>query len=317
MRVLFIADHHIKLGQKNVPKKWSRSRFKGAWNKVAKLATDNNIATIFHGGDIFDAVPSTEELQIYGEMLNILKDFTNIIYPGNHEAINKRHSFLEHLAPLSKAYVVNNYMPEAEVLSSFGIPNSAILPYTDLKTKVWHKDKGEILFSHVRGAIPPHVESEIDLKLLANWETVYAGDLHSHKLCQENIIYPGSPMATTFRRSLGSGDNGILIIDTEINSWEFVDLELPQLLKRTVYAEKDVIKTTPHHTAYELVGAETSMSKVADKDLVAKKMSNVEVEQEGIILRATNIEDELVEYLTKKEGIEEPNKYVSLMRDIV
>ena len=317
MKILFIADHHIKLGQKNVPKDWARARFWDMWVKVTGLAIEYNVTTIIHGGDIFDSVPSMEELAVYGEMLDLLCQFTNIIYPGNHEAVKKHTSFLEHLRTMSNATIVDEFMGEEEVKIAFGIPNSSILPYTDLKKKTWHKERGKILFTHVRGAIEPHVEPEIDLNLLSNWETVYAGDLHSHKMSQRNIVYPGSPAATTFKRELSKNSHGILVVDTENNSWEFIDLEMPQLLKRTVYKESDVVKTTPHHTSYELVGAECSMSKVEDVELVSSKLANTEVEHHEIELSSTSVEDELSEYFIAKEGIEDTSKYVTLFKEIV
>ena len=316
MKVLFIADHHIKLGQKDVPIEWAESRFMDIWVKIKEIARERDITTIIHGGDIFDSVPSMPELAIYGNMLEELRRFTNIIYPGNHEAVTKHTSFMGHLRALSQASIVDDYLSEGEVEGYFGIPNSAILPYTELKGKSWHGDSGKILFTHVRGAIPPHVTPEINLDLFEGWDTVYAGDLHSHKMSQRNIVYPGSPANTTFRRSEGSGTNGILIIDTEVNEWEFVDLDMPQLIKATVTREEDIVPTHPNHTMYELIGAETSVSKVEHKNLVAKKVSNVEVEDGGIHLSSGSVQDELAEYLKLKKGIKDASPYVSLMGEI-
>ena len=317
MKVLFIADHHIKLGQKGVPVEWAELRFCNMWNKVEEIARRHGITTIIHGGDIFDSVPSMPELAIYGYMLEVLKGFRNIIYPGNHEAVTKHTSFMCHLRALSQASIVDDYIPEEEVMQLFWVPNTAILPYTDLKKKNWHGDTGKILFTHVRGAIPPHVTPEIDLDLFAGWDTVYAGDLHSHKLSQRNIVYPGSPASTTFRRSESAGgDNGIIIVDTITNEWEFVDLGLPQLIKATVTREGDIVPTHPNHTVYELVGAETSVSKVKHKDLVSKKISNVEVEDGSLHLSTGSVQDELAEYLKEKKGIQDASPYVSLMEEI-
>ena len=316
MKVLYIADHHIKLGQRTIPKEWMKARFRETWDKVFRYALEHSVDYIIHGGDIFDRVPSMEELAIYGDMLEVLAPFKNIVYSGNHEATRKSSTFFEHLHSLSSCYIVLNWMNEAEVRTRFNIPNSSILPYTDLKSDCWHNDTGKILFTHVRGAIPPHVEPEIDLNLFAKWDTVYAGDLHSFTNTQRNIVYPGSPAPNSFQRSLSKNSNGILIIDTEINDWAFIDLELPQLIKKVVYDEKDIVPTTPHHTAYELVGAETSMSKVEHTDLVDKKISNVDIDQEEIVFTSLSVEDELKEYLQKKENIQDTTKYVQLFKDI-
>ena len=316
MKVLFIADHHIKLGQKDVPIAWAKLRFVNIWRTIKEIAKSQGITTIIHGGDIFDSVPSMEELEVYGNMLEELSRFTNIIYPGNHEAVKKSTSFMGHLRALSSAHIIEDFMSEDEVYDMFDIPNSAILPYTDLKKKFWRGGKGKILFTHVRGAIPPHVTPEIDLDSFEGWDTVYAGDLHSHKMSQRNIVYPGSPANTTFRRSEGSGTNGILIIDTEVNEWDFVDLDMPQLIKATVTREEDIVPTYPNHTMYELIGAETSVSKVEHKELVAKKVSNVEIENGGLHLNSGSVQDELAEYLNLKKGIKDASPYVSLMEEI-
>ena len=61
--ILFTADIHIKLGQKNVPKAWAIARYNEFFkqvNEVSKL-TDMHII----GGDIFDRVPNMEELALY------------------------------------------------------------------------------------------------------------------------------------------------------------------------------------------------------------------------------------------------------------
>jgi len=36
MQVLFTADIHIKLGQKNVPVEWARNRYKLLWQQLAE-----------------------------------------------------------------------------------------------------------------------------------------------------------------------------------------------------------------------------------------------------------------------------------------
>ena len=64
--------------------------------------------------------------------------------------------------------------------------------------------------------VPPHVHSEVDLSIFKKFPVVFAGDLHSHSNCQENIVYPGSPMSITFHRN--KIENGYLIIE---DNWEW------------------------------------------------------------------------------------------------
>ena len=62
-------------------------------------------------------------------------------------------------------------------------------------------DTKKPLFTHVRGEIPPHVKPEVDLDRFEDFPVVFAGDLHAHSNTQRNIVYPRSPMTTSFHRT--------------------------------------------------------------------------------------------------------------------
>ena len=81
------------------------------------------------------------------------------------------------------------------------------------------------LYTHVRGEIPPHVTPEVDLDRFNDFPVVYAGDLHSHSNTQRNIVYPGSPMTTSFHRDVVK--TGYLLIDEEDDSWHGNSLTYP------------------------------------------------------------------------------------------
>jgi hypothetical protein len=82
MRILFSADWHIKLGQKNVPTSWARSRYYSFFDKLKEL--EENVDLHIIGGDIFDRVPTLDELELYFSFVKSAKIET-IIYDGNHE----------------------------------------------------------------------------------------------------------------------------------------------------------------------------------------------------------------------------------------
>ena len=98
-----------------------------------------------------------------------------------------------------------------------------------------------MLFTHVRGEIPPHVVPEVDLDRFDKFKTVFAGDLHAHENTQRNIVYPGSPMTTSFHRN--KVKTGALLIDDDW-TWEWVELVLPQLIRKTVSDPNEMIPTT-------------------------------------------------------------------------
>ena len=191
MQVLFTADIHIKLGQKNVPVEWARNRYKLLWQQLAEQQSKADLFVI--GGDVFDKLPSMDELEIYFDMISHC-NINTIIYSGNHEAVKKSTTFLTNLARATnlmnrKVIVVDDYY------SDYGIE---FVPYNKLKdfeqNNPW-PEGGQVLCTHVRGAIPPHVTPEVNLDIFKPWNVVLAGDLHSYENCQHNILYPGTPLS--------------------------------------------------------------------------------------------------------------------------
>jgi hypothetical protein len=173
-----------------------------------------------------------------------------------------------------------------------------ILPYADLHKKgsIDHFDTKMPLFTHIRGEIPPHVKPEIDLDLLADFPVVFAGDLHAHSNTQRNIVYPGSPMTTSFHRSRVK--TGYLLINERDWSWMWEEFKLPQLIRQTVSDPSDMIPTDYDHTIYEIEGDIHDLAAVKNSDLLDKKVVKRNSEASLIINKDMSIDEELVEYLT-------------------
>ena len=66
--ILFTADWHIKLGQKNVPREWATDRYRKFFEQVHGLEKQCNMHII--GGDLFDRLPNMEELELYFEFIS-------------------------------------------------------------------------------------------------------------------------------------------------------------------------------------------------------------------------------------------------------
>ena len=266
MKILFTADLHIKLGQKNVPVIWQRDRFRALFNEMDRLAYSEQCDKIIIGGDIFDRLPSMEELELYFEMLTCLATHEVVIYPGNHEAVKKSTSFLSNLKKVTssitsgRTVIIDDYYEE---------DNFQIVPYNKLKefekSPFYNKP---LCFTHVRGEIPPHVKPEVNLEVFEGFTHVFAGDLHSHDNSQLNITYPGSPITTSFHRDVVA--SGVIIIDTDAMEYDFKKLELPQLIRKKVSDPAEMVQTTFHHTVYELE-CELGDTKV-DNSLLDKKI---------------------------------------------
>ena len=90
MKLLFTADLHIKLGQKNVPSAWARNRYNLLFAQLHELESQADLLVL--GGDIWDKTPSMEELEVFFDYVYAIK-IPTIIYSGNHESVKKNTTF--------------------------------------------------------------------------------------------------------------------------------------------------------------------------------------------------------------------------------
>jgi len=291
--ILYTADWHIKLGQKNVPVAWALNRYKLFFQQIYDLEKECSMHII--GGDLFDRLPNMEELELYFSFIRAVK-IPTLIYDGNHEATKKNKTFFSQLKQVSR-----DINPLIHIVDISYIDNDlgyGILPYADLhrKDSIEKFNKAHPLFTHVRGEIPPHVKPEIDLERFDAFPIVFAGDLHSHSNTQRNIVYPGSPMTTSFHRN--EVKTGYLLINEKDWSWFWEEFHLPQLVRKTVSDPQDMIPTEYHHTIYELEGDIQELAGVKNSDLLDKKVVKRNSEASLIIDKDMSIEEELVEYLS-------------------
>ena len=289
--ILFTADWHIKLGQKNVPMPWACSRYELFFQQVEEAVQKHDIKLHIIGGDLFDRVPSMDELTLYFDFVKNTKVET-IIYDGNHEATRKHKTFFDNLIRVTK-----ELNPLVTVITeTYYKDDWAILPYADLHRKGSIEDiDADYLFTHVRGEIPPHVTPEVDLERFDKFKTVFAGDLHAHENTQRNIVYPGSPMTTSFHRN--EVKTGYLVIDDDWN-WTWHEFDLPQLIRKTVTSTDEMVQTEWHHTIYEVEGDVSDLSGVKNSELLDKKVIKRKTEATLILDKEMTIEEELGEYLS-------------------
>jgi DNA repair exonuclease SbcCD nuclease subunit len=298
MKFIFTADLHIKLNAKNVPKDWQMSRFREFFKQLNQKATAYKVDFIVIGGDIFDKMPTLEEISFYFELIRTLKVKT-YIYDGNHEATRKGKTFLTYLKESTQT--VNS---KVEIIDyAYEGDGWDILPYCELKAFAADQfiSKNKILFTHVRGNIEPYVKSEVDLSIFDAWDTVYAGDLHNHEDTQRNIVYPGAPMSVSFHRNKVKG--GILLVEDE--DWKWIELKLPQLIRKTVESTDEMTPDPFDHVIYEVVGNSLELANLdINSDLLDKKVITRETES-TLSLEGKSIKEELVEYLIEIVSLEE------------
>jgi DNA repair exonuclease SbcCD nuclease subunit len=290
--ILFTADWHIKLGQKNVPVAWALNRYNMFFKQVHELEKQCNMHII--GGDLFDRLPNMEELELYFTFIRRVQ-IPTIIFDGNHEATKKNKTFFTQLKQVSRD--INPLVQVVDISFIDEDMGFGILPYADLHKKgsIEHFDTSKPLFTHVRGEIPPHVKPEVDLDRFEDFPVVFAGDLHAHSNTQRNIVYPGSPMTTSFHRNEVS--TGYLLINPNDWSWRWDPFDLPQLIRKTVQSTEDMIPTEYHHTIYEIEGDIQQLAEVANSELLDKKVVKRSSEATLVIEKDMSIQDELAEYL--------------------
>ena len=286
--ILFTADWHLKLGQKNVPLPWACSRFDLFFDEIRNIELFVDMHVI--GGDLFDRIPTMDELTLYFDFVQNVS-IPTFIYDGNHEATKKNKTFFSNLKRATQN--VNELVTIIDTTTEFEW--GTILPYCDLHKKgaIEKCNPNKPLFTHVRGEIQPHVTPEVDLDRFKKFKKVFAGDLHAHSNTQRNIIYPGSPMTTSFHREIVK--TGYILIHE--HTWEWKEFDLPQLLRKTITSEEEMIATDYHHTIYEIEGDVADLATVKNSELLDKKVVKRSSES-TLNLKGMTIDQELVEYLS-------------------
>lgn len=289
MRILFTADLHIKLGQKNVPVEWAKHRFYSFFEQLHLAEAQADLLVL--GGDIFDKLPNMEELELYYDLIQGIT-IPCIVYAGNHEALKKTTTFLTYLKK-----VTQRINPLVQIIDDFYTYDERIdfIPYNKLKEPWPITLTSPILCTHVRGEIPPHVKPEIDLELFDKWPIILAGDLHSYSNSQRNILYPGSPVTTSFHRS--RVDTGVIILDSSTLEHEWLRLELPQLIRKTIQAGEPMPPTDYDHTIYEVEGDMSSLSGLESTELLDKKVVRRSQDTALILDPTMSLAEEVEEYL--------------------
>lgn len=309
MKLLFLADLHIKLGQKKVPVQWQTKRFTDLFTAIQNATYEHNIDKVIIGGDLFDSPkPSVDELVLGISLVNSLTTPVEI-FTGNHECRGKKESILAVMQPILRSTVtVIDY--------EYRSKDYDIIPYTHLHNEKWLDPESRLLMTHVRGNIGTLVKSEIDLDRLKEWELVLAGDLHDQSMSQENIMYPGSPINTSFSRGRSINEHGYIVVDTESLEAKFYPLDLPQLIRKTVTSMDEVTKDPVDHVVYELTGDSTALAKVKEHELLDKKINTEYESQATLDLRDLSYSEELAYYLREVQrlGDDEITRLVTKVR---
>jgi DNA repair exonuclease SbcCD nuclease subunit len=298
IKILSSADWHVNLHRKKIPVAWQMNRFQMLFDKLLQLEASCDVHVI--AGDLFDKEPEPDEICLVLSYLNSVQKPT-IIVPGNHEATTRGCTFWEHfkLENTIKNPAVH-ILTENTRICLAGQWFSAF-PYGSVQTdKLPSYVEGDILVTHIRGEVPPHITAEYDFERLRPWKLVLLGDLHfNHKYKDYDIYYPGSPLNTTFDRDNARAYGVDIIHFSSINDYsvQFVDLALPKLIRRTVSAHTD-LKADPYdHVIYEVTGSIDELARVKKSDMLDKKMVEKPASDATLNLKDKTLYEELELYL--------------------
>lgn len=194
MRLLAIGDLHIKMVP-GVPKDWQIKRYEEYIdNLISECKEKPTILAIV--GDTLDSItPSKEELRLFLSLLHKLKneDIHVLLVSGNHCTIQEGSSILDYLLLdefpnicYRRNLVFNNttfHLVNHDSLKSYAPSN-----FTERN----------ILLSHFRCTIPPHITEEINVKKLTKpFDLCIVGDIHTN-LQFDNVYYTNQPLNKQF-----------------------------------------------------------------------------------------------------------------------
>ena len=297
-KILCSADWHILLHKKKVPYAWQEQRFKTMFRKLIALEQRCDVHII--AGDIFDKKPEPDEICLFLSYINSVTIPTFII-PGNHEATKKGESFFEHFTQENAIKNEHVTVFTRNGRASVGQANFCFFPYGEMqKNNLPEYVGGDILVTHIRGEVPPHVSPEYDFSRLAPWRLCLLGDLHfNHRYGDTNCYYPGSPLNTTFDRD-DTREYGVDIYDfnsTQTFGREFVDLGLPKLIRKRVAAGEPMPEDKVNHVVYEVTGSIDELSRIENTELLDKKIAAGPTEDSKLDLKNKTVHEELEIYL--------------------
>lgn len=298
MKILSSADWHVNLHKKKIPQKWQTNRYELLFDSLHTLESVCDVHVI--SGDLFDTHPRTDDTALLFSYLNTVS-IPTLVIPGNHEATSKGKSFWEHF---KRDNVVTN--PLVHIITD----NSRIelcgqgfqaFPYGSVQTdNVPEYVKGDILVTHIRGEVPPHITAEFDFEKLRPWKLILLGDLHfNHRYSNYPAYYPGSPVNTSFDRS-DKNSYGVDIIDfnsIDDYSVQFIDLKLPKLIRRSIQAGEPMDAGTYDHIVYEVTGSIDQLATVTKTELLDKKLVQARSTEAKLQLLDKTIYEELEPWL--------------------
>lgn len=221
MNILFVSDIHIDFSKNS---DWEKNRV----GLLFRILAEQEYDKIILGGDVFNRPnPTLEEINAFYKGIDLLHNV--IVIAGNHEDLNTRINTFTYLPELGFEYYPTGII-ETDSTDLYFCSHSHMNTLIHARKQL--KNKKNILFTHLRCDVPPHIKEEFDMLYLSNaFDLVIAGDIHQPIEPYENVKYPGQPFASRFNTEV---KHQYFIINTDTLKVTAKELHLPTKIKVTL-----------------------------------------------------------------------------------
>lgn len=316
MKFIFTADWHIKTKFKDIPLGWLADRYVEFlyWLEEQRIATGATALVI--GGDVFDNIPSIFDVALFSSVFHVTNFEEYMIYPGNHEMLNKHKSFYETvhkiLVPYKKLTMIYDKLERWH--------DWLVVPYPLIKTVALPTAPTRIM-SHVRAKSDRGLyDAEIDFNCFVEHPVVLLGDIHEHRQVSghSNCWYSGAPYDTSMA-PLPLSDKYVLLVDgdsvTPIPRLDkFRRLIKIETTKDHYLSVKEKVAQSKHFYDIEvIVDNINDLRDLADLD-VKKKMRKSKYDLDA----SKTPEEQMLEYLTDVLAMpnEEASKTLTVYQEL-
>lgn len=299
MRFVHIADMHFDIPFTVLSKQEElgdlrRLEQRKIFNKIIDHIKQEKIKYLFISGDLYEEqyIRNTT-IEYINNLFKTIPETKIFIAPGNHDPILKN-SYYNNSNWSHNVYIFNSEIKIYEFddvdIYGFGFNDFYCADSKIEEIKIKNKNKINILIAHADlnaskiSDKPYNPVNENKLKQIG-FDYIALGHIHK-QIINENIIYPGSPIAFGFDEI---GDHGMLDVELEKNKLEINFIKLD----KTEFVEKN-IEISEINTEEELI------EKINDENLEENKLYKI------ILIGNKNLEinkNKILKILNKKNII--------------
>lgn len=280
LQILFVSDIHLNLKSEKL---WETERFLKLFSDLGETIKSDGLDLVVLGGDIFDrARPSIEEIKLFYQAIELLELPPDkiIVIAGNHEEVRKPMYTFDYLPQDGFTYYKEHKITEKGTDIYF-VSHSNLNSLAGIVDNL--SNRKNLLFTHVRCTIPPHITEEYPLlKVNNSFDLVISGDIHFRWDAYDKIMYPGTPYSHSYKTEV---DHGYFIIDTDTLEVEHRLTYYPNKIKISLpYRKIKEVHKLPKENFYkvQVSGSVEDLEKLPQLDniIYEKLVTTQEVEEQ-------------------------------------